>query len=92
MRAVNLLPRTTPQRLRQINPLVLIGVVGAVAATTILAAFFLMVTQASPTSRHNSMRRSRARRDARPASGGHVGTRPSNRRRAPVSWRFQRLW
>ena len=35
---------TTPQRLRQIVPLVLIGVVGAAAATTILAAFFLMVS------------------------------------------------
>ena len=45
MRAVNLLPRRRPRgRLRQTSPLVLIGVVGAVAATTILAAFFLMVS------------------------------------------------
>jgi Tfp pilus assembly protein PilN len=45
MRAVNLLPRDDPRgSSRQTNPLVLIGVVGAVAATALLAAFFLMVS------------------------------------------------
>ena len=45
MRAVNLLPRDDFRgSSRQTNPLVLIGVVGAVAATAILAAFFLMVS------------------------------------------------
>ena len=45
MRAVNLLPRDDPRgSSRQTNPLVLIGVVGAVAATAILAAVFLMVS------------------------------------------------
>jgi Tfp pilus assembly protein PilN len=45
MRAVNLLPRDDPRgSSRQRNPLVLIGVVGAVAATAILAAAFLMVS------------------------------------------------
>ena len=45
MRAVNLLPRDDPRgSSRQTNPLVLMGVVGAVAATAILAAFFLMVS------------------------------------------------
>ena len=45
MRAVNLLPRDDPRgSSRQTNPLVLIGVVGAVAATAILAAAFLMVS------------------------------------------------
>lgn len=45
MRAVNLLPRDDPRgSSRQTNPLVLVGVVGAVAATAILAAFFLMVS------------------------------------------------
>lgn len=45
MRAVNLLPRDDPRgSSRQRNPLVLIGVVGAVAATAILAAAFLTVS------------------------------------------------
>ena len=45
MRAVNLLPRDDPRgSSRQTNPVVLIGVVGAVAATALLAAFFLTVS------------------------------------------------
>jgi Tfp pilus assembly protein PilN len=45
MRAVNLLPRDDPRsRSRQTNPVVLGGVVGAVAATAILAAVFLTVS------------------------------------------------
>jgi Tfp pilus assembly protein PilN len=45
MRAVNLLPRDDPRaRSRQTNPVVLGGVVAAVAATAILAAVFLTVS------------------------------------------------
>lgn len=45
MRAVNLLPRDDRRsRSRQTNPVVLGGVVAAVAATAILAAFFLTVS------------------------------------------------
>ena len=45
MRAVNLLPRDDPRSSsRQTNPIVLVGVIGAVAATAILAAFFLTVS------------------------------------------------
>jgi Tfp pilus assembly protein PilN len=45
MRAVNLLPRDDARgSSKQKNPLVLIGVVGAVAVTAILAAFFLTVS------------------------------------------------
>jgi len=45
VRAVNLLPRDDPRSSsRQTNPIVLVGVIGAVAATAILAAFFLTVS------------------------------------------------
>lgn len=45
MRAVNLLPRDDPRgSSRQTSPIVLGGIVGAVAATAILAAFFLTVS------------------------------------------------
>ena len=45
MRAVNLLPRDDPRSSsRQTNPTVLVGVIGAVAATAILAALFLTVS------------------------------------------------
>ena len=45
MRAVNLLPRDDPRgSQRQTSPIVLIAVVGAVAATAILAAAFLTVS------------------------------------------------
>jgi Tfp pilus assembly protein PilN len=45
MRAVNLLPRDDPRsRSRQTSPVVLAGVIGAVAATAILAAVFLTVS------------------------------------------------
>jgi Tfp pilus assembly protein PilN len=45
VRAVNLLPRDDPRSSsRQTNPVVLVGVIGAVASTAILAALFLTVS------------------------------------------------